>query len=191
MTTKPKLPQSRKPSERDMFQTPDYATELLVPFIPKHVKFVWESASGEGKIARVLLRRGYDVTETDLFPPSTNERCFWMDFLGGTRSLTDESAIITNPPYSSKKQFFLRALEYGVPVAMLIPFDLSRWICDAFDAGCQALVPNRRINYITPSGKAGTESRAQFHSAWLTYKFNLPNQLTIVDLSLDQIKNNI
>src|SRR5664279_2775183 len=39
------------PQGRDLFQTPYYATELLIPFIPKRIRWIWEPACGKGKIS--------------------------------------------------------------------------------------------------------------------------------------------
>jgi len=187
MATKTKLPQSREPSGRDMFQTPNYATELLVPFIPKHVRRVWECAFGKGKITGVLWKHGYDVAETDLHAAYTVNQ---MNFLTERRGYMNYDAIITNPPFSSKKQFFLRALEYDVPVAMLIPADYSGWVIDCImNKGCQKIVPTRRVDYITPTGRSGKTSASMFHSMWLTYKFNLPERENFAELTREMKEN--
>lgn len=52
--------------KRDLFYTPKYAIDLLIPFIPKNITKIWECASGAGHIARVLESSGYTVFETDL-----------------------------------------------------------------------------------------------------------------------------
>lgn len=60
-----------------------------------------------------------------------------------------------------------------------------------FMLGCQAVVPTARIDYITPTGLSGaTGHTSYYHSAWLTYKFDLPQQLTFVELT-KKMKENI
>jgi hypothetical protein len=229
-------------NERDCFQTPKYATQLLIPYIAANVKRVWECAAGEGRIARVLLDNGFKVEATDLQKG--------VNFLEQKDTFSTD-IIVTNPPFSLKEEFFRQCLKFGNPFALLIPFDMNGWIVEAFDKwGCQGLVPNRRINYITPNTLKRIHegetfklfsdapeykrvkgnlikfkrdypltwevwlrenpthcvynriedappallhkySSSDFHSFWLTWQFNLPKQLTFVNLSLEEIKKNI
>jgi hypothetical protein len=190
MANKPKTPQpqtSDKVQARDVFQTPNYATKLLIPFIPEHISSIWECSSGEGKISNVLVEKNYLVINSDLKYGETH------NFL--TRNFPEESdkmktCIITNPPYSLKYKFVERAILHDVPFAFLIPFDLSKTLIEFFDKyNCQAIVPTRRVDYITPTGKEGKASSSQFHSVWLTRYFNLPQQLNFVDLTLEMKKD--
>jgi hypothetical protein len=183
LPAKPKLNQPKLPVEvqiRDFFQTPNYATELLIPFIPERIRAILEPACGNMKIVNILRAHNYYVVAHDL--------------LQGHNFLTSNhiipGGIITNPPFSLKKEFYDKCVEYNVPFALLIPFDMCYWMAEAFRTGCQGIVPNRRIDYITPTGLNGKDSHSQFHSFWLTKGFDLPQQLTIVDLSLE-MKGNI
>lgn len=147
MATKPKTPQPQTPTEvqgRDRFETPAYATKLLLPFIPYKVDSIWECAAGSGRIARVLEEAGYVVLQTDLLMGAE------YDFL--TMGLpAGMDALITNPPYSLKEKFFLRALDLKIPFAFLIPADYSGWVIRALkDHGAQKVIPTRRIDYYTP-----------------------------------------
>lgn len=166
-----------------MWETPAYAVDLLVPYIPSYVKCIWEPACGSGRLVKRLRHHGYDVVGTDLRldPPS--------DFLT-TYTVSGVNAIITNPPYSLKREFFEHCMRWEVPFALLVPSDLSVWILEAIGVeGCRLLAPTRRIDYITPTGKQGRSSAAQFHSAWLTYDFALPEVLTVAELTLEQKRN--
>lgn len=182
---KPKTPQKQnltKVDGRDTFQTPNYATEMLVPFIPAKVNKIWEPACGQNKIVNKLREYGYSVIDTDLasdipFNFLTNN----MTFLAGL------DAIITNPPFSLKRKFYERCREYKVPFALLIPADYSGWIIKAVQDGVEKIIPTRRIDYITPSNKQN--SQAQFHSMWLTWGFGLGKSETFVELSMDMKKN--
>lgn len=228
-------------SERDCFETPKYATKLLIPFIPASVSTVWECAAGSERMANVLRNAGYAVHSTDL---KTGVNYLEQDNSHGAQ------AEITNPPFSLKEEFIRTAIRHNVPFAFLIPFDMNQWMWDFFkNFGCQGIVPRRRINFITPRtltrihegevwkaylrdefkdtyknletfkkalpqtweatlrisedyhnyknvDDAPQEllhkySSSDFHSFWLTRGFNLPEQLAFVDLSLEEIKNNI
>lgn len=190
MGTKPKLNQAETPTEiqsRDLFFTPNYATELLVPYIPKRITKVWEPACGiQKKISGVLHSRGYTTVSEDLYMgPESN----FLESFPPAR-LDRSWAVITNPPYSIKNKFIQRAIELDVPFAFLIPFDMSGFLAKCFyEYSCQGLVPTRRIAYITPTGKQGSTSSPQFHSFWLTRDFELPNQLEFVDLTKEMMSN--
>lgn len=143
---KPKTQQKKSIDEisgRDLFQTPNYAVDLLVPFIPKDVGVIWECACGQGKILQALLNHGYGCAGTDLQQ--------------GINFLDDDypenyDAITTNPPFSLKKEFYLQCLKYELPFALLIPADYSGWIIKAIkDDGAEKIIPTRRIDYITPN----------------------------------------
>lgn len=189
------------PSGRDLFQTPRYATELLLPFLPRNMGFdlkknewvtrtnVWECASGNGAITRVLQENGFRVWESDL-RSSTEE-----DFLTNAVMPFSPYIIVTNPPFSRKKQFYERCLELKVPFALLVPADYSMWMIDAVrNKGCVKIIPTRRIDYITPSGKdASVGATADFHSLWLTRwivddEDFYPATEKFVDLSLEDKK---
>lgn len=170
-------------NQKDFFQTPNYATRLLLPFIPPFLKSkaIWECASGKGKIADVLKDGGYQVIQSDIHKYTDETKVF--NFISDTNNIFDFSAIISNPPFSHKREFAYKALSYYKPFALLIPLDFNKWICDLVkNHGIQFVVPQTRISYITPTNRQGKDSAAQFHSAWMCYRFNLPNQLTIVDL---------
>jgi hypothetical protein len=201
---KSKTPQPKKlyePQGRDAFQTPDYAVDLLLPFLPKReIYYIWEPAAGEGKISKRLLsklkcsvwstdiRCTEYVKETNLlnFIEKEKHPFYWID-------RGKEPIIITNPPFSLKIDFYERCLEYDIPFALLIPADYAGWNINACQSlGCEKIIPTRRIDYITPSGKSGESGHtADFHSMWLTWGFGLGKTETFVELSLEDKKLNI
>jgi hypothetical protein len=191
MGNKPKTPQPQmehKIQTRDVFQTPKYATKLLIPFIPKHILSFWECASGEGKISNVLMQEKNCLIINSDLKYKEDYNFLTMNF--PEKLDKSKSCIITNPPYSLKYKFVEKAISHDIPFAFLIPFDLSKTLIEFFDKyNCQAIVPNRRIDYITPTRKEGKASSSQFHSVWLTRYFNLPQQLNFVDLSLEMKKD--
>lgn len=195
---------------RDMFQTPAYATDLLIPFIPKDIVNVWEPACGSGKISRQLRKAGYTVYETDIKHTNPENAINFLD--GGTRNVPGKFSIITNPPFSIKERFVERCFEYQVPFALLINADYSQQLINWMNRGCEKIVPTARISYLTPNivrrvnDKLGTSyetiddipmhtiykfSSAQFHSLWLTWRFGLGRTETFIPLSVEDRKNNI
>lgn len=176
-----------KAQPRDMFQTPNYAVDLLVPFIPKNINWIWECAYGQGKLADRLDYHGYSVYGTDILTGQN----FLLDSFYFENGIEDV-AIITNPPYSLKRKFFERCLWFNLPFALLISGDYSLWTIDAIRKhGCEKIIPSRRIDFITPTGLSGASGHTSyFHSYWLTYKFNLGKSETFVELT-KKMKENI
>lgn len=137
--------------ERDDFQTPPYATRILLPFLevlrtPENpFPSIWECAAGEGRLARVLHEAKFIVHTTDICHVEP------FEFLTGSPDFRFD-AIVTNPPFSIKEKFFWKCIEYGKPFALLVPGDESRWTWKArFELGCQKIVPDDRICFLTPN----------------------------------------
>jgi hypothetical protein len=186
-----RLPQKEtldKAQPRDNFLTPNYATELLGPFIPKNVHMIWECAAGTGKIAKVLREHNYHVLATDIngnFGKSVN-------FLTDKPDIGWEpDCIITNPPYSIKRKWFIKCIEYDLPFALLISGDYSLWTIDAIRKyNCEKIIPDHRIDYITPTGLDGSSGHTSyFHSYWLTRFFGLGRTETFVELTKSMKEN--
>lgn len=192
MPTKPKTNQPETPSSvqgRDLFQTPRYATELLIPFIPEPINYIWECANGQGKISDVLKdQHKYNLYMSDLL---YGEK---YNFLEMSFPFWDKntSAIITNPPFSLKRKFYERCKYHKVPFALLISADYCVWLNKAVHIdGCEKIIPIRRIDYITPTGKSGkTGNTSYFHSMWLTSGFHLGQSETYIELT-NEMKENI
>src|SRR3990167_4080954 len=153
----------------DEFQTPKIAIMTLLPFLKKEW-IIYECAWGKGSLATHLLERGFKVIGDKSY-----------DFLENDVFKEDFDCIVTNPPYSKKEEFLRRAYTYGKPFAFLLPLsalegkkrgELYR------KYGIQLIIPNKRINFITPSGKG---SGAWFQVAWFCWGLNLPNDLNFVD----------
>lgn len=159
VTMPPKTPDIVQ--ERDTFQTPKYATELLIPYIPRNIKNIWECAAGEGKISKELINNGFTVYSSDIRKPKTYgfecevRQSFTTDTLPFRPYVWERSkekfAIITNPPFSIKYEFIEKAFKFKVPFAFLINADYSERTINLIKRGCQKIVPDHRVAYITPN----------------------------------------
>lgn len=189
ITSPPKTP--KEPQGRDTFETPNYAVDLLIPFIPSYIYAIWECAVGGGKIKRRIADVGrFLVYGTDIRSgPEVDEI---LNFVTDPMPTTFEpNCIVTNPPYSIKDMFIEKAFEYGIPFAFLINADYHAKHISWIERGCEKIIPNRRIDFITPTGRQGSTSASQFHSMWLTFGFNLGRTETFVDLPIKDKKENI
>ena len=153
----------------DQFQTPPEAFKLLIPYLPK-IGILFECAWGKGKLASQMRKEGFIVVGNSK-----------LDFLK-RRFDRNYDYIITNPPYSLKYEFLKRCYEVGKPFALLMPLTALEGLKrgELFKKyGIQLIIPNRRINFETPSGKGGG---AWFQTAWFCWKMNLPKDINFVEL---------
>lgn len=153
----------------DMY-TPPEAMRYILPFLPTD-KTYWEACYGMGHMADELRRLGFTVVGN----PD-------MDCLD--EQPQDWDIFITNPPFNGNKKFFRRAIELGKPFALLCRLEHLGGV-EALrlfkDAHIQVVIPERRINYITPKMLAGEKvGGSQFHSVWVTRGLDLPRDILYV-----------
>ena len=156
----------------DDFQTPKEALYPLLPYLNKDWT-IWECAAGKGNLSRELIRRGFDVVETDILGKN-------FDFL--TQKPIQWDCIITNPPFSLKQEFLQRCYELGTPFALLLPlttFETTKRQNLFKKYGLQVIFFDKRINFETPSGVG---SGSWFATAWFTFGLELPKELNFVRL---------
>lgn len=147
MTSARKVPEEQQ--VRDLFMTPNYAVDILIPHIPKDITLVWEPACGTGKISGKLRNSGYTVFESDIAHEDSEHK---FNFITGQKkNLPEKISIITNPPFSIKDLFIERCFEYERPFAMLINADYSQQQISWIKRGCEKIIPTSRISYITPN----------------------------------------
>lgn len=106
--------------KHDYYATEPYAMELLLQY-EKFSDRIWECACGEGHLAKVLEKHGYDVIGTDLIYRGYGDK-EPLDFLEEPFEKFDGD-IITNPPYKYALEFVKKALETintGNKVAMFL-----------------------------------------------------------------------
>ena len=160
----------------DEFFTPEYALNPLIPYLKKEW-LIWECAYGDGNLAKHLEKNGFKIKGAK-----------GIDFFKENIPLSCD-ILITNPPYSLKDKFLEHAFNLGKPFAFLMPLTTLEGIKrgELFKRnGIQLIIPNRRINFITPSGKG---SGAWFQVAWFCWKMNLPNDLMFVELNRTSQEN--
>ena len=103
----------------DYYATDPTAAELLLK-VEKFSLHIWECASGEGHLADVFKKHGFNVRISDIIKrtPDTEE----YDFLA-MDNLKWDGDIITNPPYKSATDFIYKALQIipqGNKIAMFL-----------------------------------------------------------------------
>lgn len=92
----------------------------------------------DSEFTKVMRDRGFNVvnTSTDFFCTDPPEGC---------------CAIISNPPFSRKRDVLKRVRELDIPFALLLP---ALWVNDGvpFDYGNQMIWWRKRVYFMTPYG---------------------------------------
>jgi len=114
---------SYRRADHDFYPTPPEATRALLS-VETFDGPIWEPASGNGAIAKVLMAAGHRVISTDLIDRGWGTG--GIDFLAETRNRARH--IVTNPPYAGNliSRFAQHALNLARPVrgtvVMLVDF---------------------------------------------------------------------
>lgn len=157
------------PRSYDACQTPPEALEPLLPYIPTNYKTVWEPAAGEGLLAAGLRSR-FAVIASDIL---TGRNFFDWQPPGPW------DMIITNPPFSIKYDWLLRAYNLGRPFALLMPVEMmaAKSAQVPFERFGVEIILMRRVNFKMPN-KGFSGAGAQFPVAWYTWGLGIGRQLT-------------
>ena len=166
--------------ERDRYETPEWVTDALLPYIPK-MQWIWEPACASGKMSRAL-KKNHPVYSSDLV---TDYGITNTDFLKSELPL-NINAIITNPPFNREAEKFIRhGLKLLAPVpdyfmAMLLPidFDSGKTRRDMFEDAAHfagKIVLTSRIVWIEKDGAAPTTNHAWYFWDKRHTAFTSPN----------------
>ena len=152
-------------SKHDDYMTPKSAWENIQEYIPKD-KVIWECFYGDGQSGEDLRSLGYEVIhkEIDFFESNEGE------------------IIISNPPFSKKKEVFTRLIELDKPFIMLCSQSLlfTQYFKKIMtDKKLQIIIPKRRIQFIKiENGEyVDTGNRCNFDCFYYCHKMNLQNDI--------------
>ena len=143
------IPLYSKNGPNDEYYTPTEAVKIILPFIPKGVKTIWEcTAIKRSRIVEVLRSFGYEV-----IPSHINDG---KDFFNYEPDHYDIN--ITNPPFSTKDKFLERAFSLKKPFMFLLPITSLEGVKRGKlfrENGIQLLVPDRRFRFKPEGSGAG------------------------------------
>jgi hypothetical protein len=82
---------------------------------------IWEPAAGKGDMSKMLIKHGYDVLSTDIFPYKDHEiEIGGLDFFICDRVIGMSKTIFTNPPFNMQEAFLEHALSMGIDVVFFV-----------------------------------------------------------------------
>ena len=97
--------------------TPKYAVDIIIPYLKKEW-VIWAPFSrDEHNFADYLRGKGYKVINTH-YNPETGDG---NDFLTFNPDFNFD-IILDNPPFKGKTKYVKRAIEFGKPFALFLPF---------------------------------------------------------------------
>jgi len=162
---------------KDMFQTPDWAVEAIMPMLP-HTWQYWEPCAGKGNIVRCMRNNGFKIVGSDIQGGSDYSPFKKLDYL--QNDCADYDAVVTNPPYSCYGDFLRKGFEYGKPFAFLLPDSamdsLERFqVIKKHGHSVSLVYLPKRVAFETPTGRMGADSKPQYMVFWLCYKMATQN----------------
>jgi hypothetical protein len=147
----------------DDYMTPKSAWEAIKDYIPRD-KVIWEPFYGNGDSGRFLTELGLTVIHEDL------------DFFENNKG----DIVVSNPPYSNKKEVVKRLVELDKPFVLLMPSAtmLCTYMRDYLAEHLQIIIPRRRIQFHKlTNGVLSTENKCNFDCYYFCYKMNLPRDI--------------
>lgn len=134
----------------DECYTPRYVVEAILPYIPKNAVIWCPFDTEESFFVQVLKENGFEVIYSHI---SKGEDFYTFE------PKEHWDIIISNPPFTNKKQIFERAFQFGKPFMLLMT---AQWFNDAAPVdlylkynptGMQTIQFRNRIKYIGRGNK--------------------------------------
>lgn len=155
-------------TKHDSYMTPKSAWENIIDYIPKD-KVIWEAFYGDGKSGEYLTELGFNVIH--------EEKDFFTNDLG--------EIIVSNPPFSKKKEVLTRLKELDKPFIMIMPCSTLttqyfRKLFSESEDRIQIIIPRKRIHFVKLiNGKKpeNWKNACNFDCFYFCYKINLPNDM--------------
>tara|TARA_R110001592_G_scaffold352758_1_gene650952 strand:+ start:123 stop:623 length:501 start_codon:yes stop_codon:yes gene_type:complete len=153
-------------TKHDNYMTPKHAWEAVQQFIPKD-KVIWEAFAGNGYSSKYLTELGFNVVckEEDFFDSDYGD------------------IIITNPPFSLKKEVLMKLKELGKPFMIICPsaMIMTQYTRKLFSKEkLQIIIPRRRIHFIKTDDDGNilpTDNKCNFDCFYYCWKMNLEQDI--------------
>tara|TARA_R100000951_G_scaffold81912_1_gene69609 strand:+ start:196 stop:696 length:501 start_codon:yes stop_codon:yes gene_type:complete len=152
-------------TKHDDYMTPRSCWEEIQQYIPKD-KVIWEAFYGDGKSGEYLRELGFDVIHKDVD--------FFTNDLG--------NIIVSNPPFSNKKEVFTRLRELDKPFIIICPAPTisTKYFKELFRDNIQLIIPKKRIQFqkqvngVVPDDWV---NRCNFECFYFCYKIGLDKDI--------------
>lgn len=145
----------------DDYETPNYIWDLILKHVPKNA-IIYEPFYLNGRSGEYIKSLGYNCIHEE------------KDFFDENNYKYD--CIISNPPFSKRKQIFEKLKTLNKPFALIVPLQTltNNYFKTLFTDKVQIIIPNHRIGFI--KNDVWT-MRADFDSIFVTHKMDLPQDI--------------
>tara|TARA_R110000803_G_C11788481_1_gene297688 strand:- start:50 stop:535 length:486 start_codon:yes stop_codon:yes gene_type:complete len=151
--------------KHDDWMTPNHAWRNIEEFIPRD-KVIWEAFMGDGTSGQNLEELGFSVihNQNDFFESNEGD------------------IVVSNPPFSRKKDILTRLKELDKPFILLLPQNSinNNYIRELYGTDLQIIIPRRRIQFIK-NGEDGHPKKCNFDCFYYCYKMNLRQDIVMLD----------
>jgi hypothetical protein len=156
----------------DECYTPDYGVKPILEFIPKDA-IVWcPFDTEESQFVKLISKQNLVVRS------HINEGKDFFEY-----EPKEWDVIVSNPPFTKKRQYFERALSFGKPFALIMT---NTWLNDSApkqlfsEKDLQLLMFDKRMRFTSPDGR--DNNKITFSSSYFCWNF-LPKQIIMRRLS--------
>lgn len=148
----------------DNYMSPKYTWENIKQYIPKD-KIIWEPFYGDGKSGEDLTELGFKVIHKD-------DDFFECDY---------GDLVVSNPPFSKKKEILERLKELDKPFILLMPQNTlnNNYIRELFDGEIQIIIPRRRIQFLK-NGEEEHPKKCNFDCFYYCYKIGFEKDINFL-----------
>jgi hypothetical protein len=169
----------------DDYETPGRVLDMILDELDAKKVYIWEPFKGSGHSTEYMRKKGFKVTNgyyDDFFAhktlptiPEDNEVFF--DEAGNSRELV----VVTNPPFSIKKQILEHFKTLGVcKIALLLPVGTlftMYWLNLFPQEQFQVVFHTGRCKFIDPVTNSITKGTSSFDIAWLCHGLSLKKDI--------------
>ena len=156
--------------KHDCYMTPESAWINIKEYIPKN-RIIWEPFYGDGKSGEYLEKLGFNVihNQNDFFKSNEGE------------------IIVSNPPFSQKKEVLTRLKQLGKPFILILPASTitTQYVRELFkDDKLQIIIPRRRIQFdkkINGKTPENWKNACYFDCLYYCYKMELDKDIIWLD----------
>lgn len=149
----------------DEYNTPRELWENIKEYLPKKDKIVWEAFYGNGNSGTILSDIGCTVLQSN------------VDFFDDNSTIIDKTdVIVSNIPFSKKKEILKRLKEIDKPFIIIMPAStmFTDYLKDTFRDELQIIIPRKRMHF---EKNGVVMKRTSFDSCYFCYKMDLKKDI--------------
>jgi len=158
-------------NKNDEYYTRKKTFEDIKQYIPDN-KIIYEPFLGSGQSVTYLKELGYEVRYKN------------VNFFSESILQPEEyDLIISNPPFTLKKEVLTRLKQIDKPFILILPITVlfTKYFHEIFNTNdsLQFIIPNKHIHYDSAHIKKDNTS---FYSFYLCYKMNISKDINLIHI---------